>query len=135
MTSVPDAMRGRALGLLSTAIGSLPIGMYALGELAEAIGASAAVIVFNALGWADAIMGEYSLEDRSHAAVIAEAAKRGIGVVVKKGLASGRLAAADAIHFVLDTPGVSSLLIGSLSLDHLRENVREAGDLRVVRIK
>jgi predicted MFS family arabinose efflux permease len=50
MTSVPDAMRGRALGLLSTAIGSLPIGMYALGELAEAIGASAAVIVFNLTG-------------------------------------------------------------------------------------
>ena len=50
MTSVPDAMRGRALGLLSTAIGSLPIGMYALGELAEAIGASGAVIVFNLTG-------------------------------------------------------------------------------------
>ncbi len=52
MTSVPDTMRGRALGLLSTAIGSLPVGMYALGELAEAIGAHAAVIVFNATGLA-----------------------------------------------------------------------------------
>ena len=51
MTSVDDAMRGRALGLLSTAIGSLPIGMYALGELAEAIGASAAVIAFNVTGF------------------------------------------------------------------------------------
>ncbi len=50
MTSVPDAMRGRALGLLSTAIGSLPIGMYALGELAEAVGAPAAVIAFNVTG-------------------------------------------------------------------------------------
>ncbi len=52
MTSVPDRMRGRALGLLSTAIGSLPVGMYALGELAEAIGAPAAVIVFNVTGFA-----------------------------------------------------------------------------------
>ena len=50
MTSVPDAMRGRALGLLSTAIGSLPIGMYALGELAEAVGAPTAVIAFNVTG-------------------------------------------------------------------------------------
>jgi predicted MFS family arabinose efflux permease len=44
MTAVDKARRGRALGLLSTAIGVLPIGMIALGELAEVIGASPAVV-------------------------------------------------------------------------------------------
>lgn len=38
MAAVPPELRGRALGLLSMAIGTLPIGMYALGELAERIG-------------------------------------------------------------------------------------------------
>lgn len=35
MSAAPEALRGRALGLLSMAIGALPIGMYALGEFAE----------------------------------------------------------------------------------------------------
>lgn len=51
MTSVSESFRGRALGILSTAIGSLPIGMYLLGEVAEAVGASAAVIGFNVVGF------------------------------------------------------------------------------------
>lgn len=43
MTSVPLEVRGRALGLLSTAIGVLPLGMIALGELAEAFGTRTAI--------------------------------------------------------------------------------------------
>jgi aryl-alcohol dehydrogenase-like predicted oxidoreductase len=79
-----------------------------------------------ALAWADAIMVEFHLDERSQGPVIAEAAARDVGVVVKKGLASGRLDPADSIRFVLDTPGVGSLLIGSLSLDHLRADVAAA---------
>jgi MFS family permease len=44
MVSVDADLRGRALGLLSTAIGVLPIGMIALGELAESIGARPAIV-------------------------------------------------------------------------------------------
>ncbi len=50
MQSVPDEVRGRALGLLSTAIGMLPPGMIALGELAEAVGAPAAIAGFAVAG-------------------------------------------------------------------------------------
>jgi aryl-alcohol dehydrogenase-like predicted oxidoreductase len=71
-------------------------------------------------------MVEYHIEDRSHESVIREADRRGIGVVVKKGLASGRLPAAEAIAFVLGQPGVSSLIVGSLNVDHLTENVAAA---------
>jgi len=77
-----------------------------------------------ALQWADAIMVEYHLEDRSHEGVIAEARERGVGVVVKKGLASGRLRPEDAIPFILRNPAVSSLVIGGLDLDHIRTNLK-----------
>jgi aryl-alcohol dehydrogenase-like predicted oxidoreductase len=83
-----------------------------------------------ALAWADVIMVEYHLEDTTHAEVMAEARAAGVGVVVKKGLASGHLSAQEAIRFVLENPVVSSLVIGGLSLDHIRENVRAAAAVR-----
>ncbi len=81
-----------------------------------------------ALSWSDVLMVEYNDHDRTHAGVIAEAAQRGVGIVVKKGLSSGRLAAEPAIRFVLGTGGVDSLVVGSLSLEHIRDNVTVAGD-------
>jgi MFS family permease len=50
MTAADPAMRGRALGMLSMAIGCLPLGMYGLGELAEVVGAPAAVVTANVVG-------------------------------------------------------------------------------------
>ena len=79
-----------------------------------------------ALSWADVVMVEYNDRDRTHAGLIAEAYERGVGVVVKKGLASGRLPAEQSIRFVLSTAGVSSLVVGSLNLDHIKENVAVA---------
>jgi predicted MFS family arabinose efflux permease len=52
MTSVPEAVRGRALGLLSTAIGMLPLGMLALGEVAQRTGARTAVVTSTLVGLA-----------------------------------------------------------------------------------
>ncbi|HVP72239.1 MAG TPA: aldo/keto reductase [Phycisphaerales bacterium] len=81
-----------------------------------------------ALPWADAIMVEYHPEDLSQQSAMGAAAARGVGVVVKKGLASGRLPARQAIRFVLATPAVSSMVIGGLSLGHLRENITIAAN-------
>ncbi len=50
MMSVEPELRGRAMGLLSMAIGALPIGMFTLGELAEWIGPSSAVTVYATTG-------------------------------------------------------------------------------------
>ena len=52
MTSVGPELRGRALGLLSMAIGTLPLGMIALGELAEIIGARWAIVTSAGVGLA-----------------------------------------------------------------------------------
>lgn len=45
MDSVSEERRGRALGLLSSAIGVLPIGMLVLGEIAELVGTSLAITI------------------------------------------------------------------------------------------
>ena len=54
--------------------------------MTRAIGFSGKTIEGNrsALAWADAIMVEYHLQDRSHEPLILEAADRGVGVVIKK---------------------------------------------------
>lgn len=80
----------------------------------------------HALAWADVLMVEYHLDDASHAEVMAAAAAKGVGVFVKKGLASGRLNPAAAIRFVLENPSVSSLILGGLNLDHFHANWQTA---------
>jgi aryl-alcohol dehydrogenase-like predicted oxidoreductase len=79
-----------------------------------------------AIDWADVLMLEYHLDDRSHEAAIAAAARAGLGVIVKKGLSAGHLPAEEAIRFVLANPGVSTMVVGSLSLDHMRANLAAA---------
>lgn len=79
-----------------------------------------------ALPLVDVLMIEYHVEDDSHADVIRRAAAAGVGVVVKKGLASGRIRPEVAIPYVLSNPGVCALVIGGLSIDHMRRNVELA---------
>lgn len=76
-----------------------------------------------ALDWADVVMVEYNLQDTAHSKVITSAASRGVGVVVKKGLASGHLPPVDAIRFVLSNPHVASVIVGGLSVEHLLANI------------
>jgi aryl-alcohol dehydrogenase-like predicted oxidoreductase len=83
-----------------------------------------------AMDWADALMLEYHSADLALESVITEAAARNKIVVVKKGLASGRIAGDEAIRFALANPGVTSLVIGSLSLQHMAENVGIAQSVR-----
>jgi len=80
-----------------------------------------------ALEWADVVMVEYHLHDTSHAEVIGAAASHKVGVVVKKGLASGHLPPADALRFVLANPHVASVIVGGLSLEHLKFNIETIG--------
>ena len=76
----------------------------------------------HALDWADAVMVEYNMNDQSHDTVMREARERGIAVIVKKGLAAGHLDPEESIHFVLNHPAVSSLIVGGLNLEHMRTN-------------
>lgn len=75
-----------------------------------------------ALEWAEVLMVEYHLEDRTHEQVIEKAAQKKSQVVIKKGLSAGALGPDEAIRFVLGNPNVSSLVVGSLNLNHLKAN-------------
>jgi aryl-alcohol dehydrogenase-like predicted oxidoreductase len=75
-------------------------------------------------------MVTYHPQDTGLQAVMGEAAARGVRVVVKKGLASGRLSAPEAIGWILAQDCVASVVIGSLSLDHMKENLRAACESR-----
>ena len=75
-----------------------------------------------ALEWADLLMVEYHLQNKSHDQVIAHASEKNVGIFVKKGLASGKLDPRESIQFVLGNPGVSSLIVGGLNFDHFHEN-------------
>lgn len=87
-------------------------------------GAMAAIDGDSSTGWADVLMIEYHLRDRSHEPVIRECMARKVGVVVKKGLASGTLPPHEAVRFVANTRGVDSMIIGGLNLNHVRDNVQ-----------
>lgn len=99
--------------------------------LVQAIGMSGKTIEGAALAmeWADILMVEYNLSDTTHAEVMTQAYNNGLGVLVKKGLSSGRLPATESIRFVLSHPGVTSLVIGGANLDHFRANWLVAVDL------
>ena len=79
-----------------------------------------------ALKWADALMLEYHPRDKSHEPMIEEAGKNGAAIFVKKPLASGQIAAKEAIPFILKNPHVATLVIGGLNLEHIKQNLQLA---------
>ncbi|MCC6680166.1 MAG: aldo/keto reductase [Phycisphaeraceae bacterium] len=79
-----------------------------------------------ALDWADAIMVEFNPRNVDHLPVMQQAHERGIGVIVKKALASGHLPAAESIRFALGQDCVDSVVVGGLDLGHMRQNVATA---------
>ena len=80
----------------------------------------------SALDFSDAIMATYHEDDTTLAPLLDEAAGRGVRVIVKKGLAAGRLDPDRAIRFALNHPAVTTVAIGTLNLDHLRGNLEVA---------
>lgn len=79
-----------------------------------------------AMAWSDVLMIEYNINDTQHAQLISDAADKGIGVLCKKGLASGHLPPRDAIQFVLQNPAITNIVVGGLNLSHLQDNLQYA---------
>lgn len=78
----------------------------------------------------DVVMATCNPRDIHDLPVIARAHELNKGVVVKKGLLSGHADTAaggggveDAMRFVFNHPGVSSMIVGTINPKHLRENV------------
>lgn len=81
----------------------------------------------------DVLMLTYNRSDTSQRPVIEQAQKAGKGVLVKKGLASGHAvgdgdsagsnSVADNFRFLLEPPGISSIIVGTINPEHLCENI------------
>ncbi len=74
---------------------------------------------------ADVVMATLSTDYLEEREAIAAAGDKGVGVLVKKALASGHQTPA-SLSFVAAQPGVTSIVIGTLNADHLRQNCRFA---------
>lgn len=87
---------------------------------------------------ADGVMVTYNLNEPNERVVIDYCAVHNKGVLIKKALASGHICTAQPPHsqtadpvlasmaFVLNTPGVSSAIVGTINPEHLRDNVKKA---------
>lgn len=83
-----------------------------------------------AVDYSDVVMVTYNPVQVEERAVITHAQAKQKGVLIKKALASGHLQNLPGVDPVLDTmqfifrePGVSSVILGTLSQEHLRHNV------------
>lgn len=74
----------------------------------------------------DAVMVVYNPKDTSQLPVIEAAGRLGKAVLVKKPLAQGRFTPAASLPFILERPEVTSVVIGSLDLEHMAEACRIA---------
>ena len=86
-----------------------------------------------ALKSADVLMITYAADDTGMEPLIRRAAESGKAILIKKGLGSGSLAGGGAprtleenFRPIFAVPGVTSLIVGTINRDHLRENVRAA---------
>ncbi|MHB1948071.1 MAG: aldo/keto reductase [Gammaproteobacteria bacterium] len=83
-----------------------------------------------ALDHSDVVMVTYNPVQKEEQPVIAHAYAKNKGVLIKKALASGHLQKLPgddpvlaAMRFIFQEPGVSSVILGTLSQEHLQHNV------------
>jgi aryl-alcohol dehydrogenase-like predicted oxidoreductase len=77
----------------------------------------------------DVVMAPFSQSDQALGGALTKAHTAGVGILAIKGLASGHLAAQDAIEFVLKQSFIDALIVGTISPAHLRAAVDVAGHI------
>jgi aryl-alcohol dehydrogenase-like predicted oxidoreductase len=82
----------------------------------------------------DVVMVTYNPLTEEDGLVIDQAKKHNKGVLIKKGLSSGHLmsltgddsdSVKDSLGFIFKKPGVSSVIVGTIDINHLIENVKD----------
>jgi len=77
-----------------------------------------------ALELVDVVMVELNHEDQGQSEVIKKAQSLDKGVLIKKALISGHVSnPSKALHFAANFPGVTSVILGTINPQHLRQNV------------
>lgn len=93
--------------------------------MVRAVGASTKTVDggIRALTHLDCVMAMYTQDYQDEKAVLDYAAEHGKGVILKKALSSGHNTNIDeAFAFSLGHKGVSSVIVGTINPDHLRQN-------------
>lgn len=81
-----------------------------------------------ALPYCDVLMLTVNQDNHDDLPACAAAAKHGVGVLVKKALASGHADPASSIRYAVGVEGVTSVIVGTTNPDHLRANALAATD-------
>jgi aryl-alcohol dehydrogenase-like predicted oxidoreductase len=71
----------------------------------------------------DAFMVTLNRQDSSQLELLKIAKDRNKGILIKKAFASGHAANNDALDYVVNYPGVTSAIVGTINPEHLRANV------------
>lgn len=73
----------------------------------------------------DVVMVTYNPAHQEELPVLTAAADANKGVLIKKGLQSGHAVDVEAsLRFIFSQPGIGSVIVGTINLDHLADNVR-----------
>ena len=75
-------------------------------------------------------MVPWNQKDQSHTDILDEAAARNVKIFVKKGLNSGELSASASLQWMLEDSRIHAVVVGSLSLKHMQENLEVARAVR-----
>lgn len=76
------------------------------------------------IDYADVAMVTFNSTYQEEREVILQAAQQNKGIFIKKSLASGHLQnISEAMRFIFNEPGVTSVIVGTINPQHLRENV------------
>lgn len=79
---------------------------------------------------ADVIMVSYNPTHTEEREVLRHAHQQQKGILIKKALASGHVtSASQALEFVLQEPGISSIIVGTLNALHLESNVENVNKI------
>jgi aryl-alcohol dehydrogenase-like predicted oxidoreductase len=73
----------------------------------------------------DVAMVTYNPSYTDELPVIEYAAQNNKGILIKKALSSGHLDMPSAMQFIWQQPGISSIILGTINPQHLRDNVKE----------
>ena len=103
--------------------------------LIKAFGMSTKTVAggIEAIKLSDVVMVTYNPLYGEDGLIIDEAKKLNKGVLIKKALSSGHLKSLtgddsdpvkDSLEFIFKKPGVGSVVVGTINLDHLRENIK-----------
>jgi len=94
----------------------------AVGVSSKTVAGGLRAVGLSKVGLCDVVMVSLNVREPAEESLVAAARQAGVGVLVKKALASGHAADTGGLERAARFPGVSSVVVGTLNPAHLRAN-------------